>query len=539
MQNATQNVLVVGAGPVGLTMAAELARHGVSCRIIDQLATPTIYCRAIGVTPRTLEVWDDMGIAQTMIDAGLWLRGRRTILNGGTPVDSITDFSDLPYGSLGLPQPETERVLREHLAGFGLSVERPVTLTALRQVEAGVEVDLLHADHTTESTTFRYVVGCDGSRSTVRRQLGIAFEGDHFAQGFMLGDVVIDYDVPRGISLWAVTPRPGGAPDFIAAIPLPERKRFRITMLGPNEDVNAESGPEHGLQAERPGPTLEELQGAAERLIPSIQLADMRWSSHFRIGMRLAAHYREGSAFLAGDAAHIHPPLGGQGMNTGIQDAYNLAWKMALVVSGKASATLLDSYDAERRAVGADVVARTVSASAQFGRKQATREDRLADTQILVNYRGSAVCREALSDAHQDLPIHAGDRAPDCRGLRRENIRAPFRLFDVTRGAEHVLAFYIGAAITAQQVELLENLAQTLKSDKTMPCRLLAICAPECERVDLVGVPVAWDKDGEFAAAYAPDINTGYVIRPDGYVGYHARPLTTEGLLNYFASLAA
>src|ERR1700679_3829946 len=128
MRNAIPEVLVVGAGPVGLTMAAELARHGVSCRIIDRLAEPLPYCRAIGVTPRTLEVWDDMGVVQPMIDAGLWIRGSRTILNGGPAQDSFLDLSDLPYGHLGIPQPETERILTAHLAGFGLAIERQVTL---------------------------------------------------------------------------------------------------------------------------------------------------------------------------------------------------------------------------------------------------------------------------------------------------------------------------------------------------------------------------------------------------------------------------
>jgi 2-polyprenyl-6-methoxyphenol hydroxylase-like FAD-dependent oxidoreductase len=242
MQNAMRDVLVVGAGPVGLTMAAELARHGASCRIVDQLAVPLPYCRAIGVTSRTLEVWDDMGIVQSMIDAGLWLRATRSILNGGPPQDSVIDLSDLPFGHLGIRQSETERILTAYLAGFGVAIERQVTLISLKQDGEGVEAALLHPDQSTEKALFRYVVGCDGARSAVRQQLGIPFEGDHYPFGFMLGDVVLDCDLPRGMSLRSITPHPGGAPDFFVAIPLPERNRYRVSMMAPARTGDSEEG---------------------------------------------------------------------------------------------------------------------------------------------------------------------------------------------------------------------------------------------------------------------------------------------------------
>jgi 2-polyprenyl-6-methoxyphenol hydroxylase-like FAD-dependent oxidoreductase len=167
------DVLVVGAGPVGLTMAAELARHGTRCRIVDKLPSPLPYCRAIGVTPRTLELWDDMGIARDMIDAGLWLVGQRSIIHGHPPNDAHLDLADLPYGQLGLPQYETERLLARHLGRFGIAVERGVALAALRQTEDGVAVRLDRAAGPAEDATFRYVVGCDGAHSAVRHALDI------------------------------------------------------------------------------------------------------------------------------------------------------------------------------------------------------------------------------------------------------------------------------------------------------------------------------------------------------------------------------
>src|SRR5262245_58598335 len=159
-------VLVVGAGPVGLTMATELARHGASCRIIDKLAAPAGYCKAIGVTPRTLEVWEDMGVARAMIEAGLWLRGLRTIVGGKTH-DTIFDFPDLPYGNLGIPQYATERILADHLTRHGIKVERAIELTGLRDDGNRVVVDLRGPSGRIEPAKFQYVVGCDGAHSAV------------------------------------------------------------------------------------------------------------------------------------------------------------------------------------------------------------------------------------------------------------------------------------------------------------------------------------------------------------------------------------
>ena len=197
-------VLVLGAGPVGLTLAGELARHGARCRIVDRLPRPSPYCRAIGVTPRTLEVWEDMGVAREMIDAGLWLRGLRSIVHGRPPLDTAVDLSFLPYAQLGLPQYETERVLARHLGRFGVAVERGVALAALGQDEDGVTVDLAAADGGAERARFRYVVGCDGAHSAVRHALGIAFEGEAMPTTFMLGDVHIAWDLPYGMALRAL-----------------------------------------------------------------------------------------------------------------------------------------------------------------------------------------------------------------------------------------------------------------------------------------------------------------------------------------------
>src|SRR5215469_11623047 len=451
------DVLVVGAGPVGLTMVAELARHGARCRIVDRLAEPLPFCRAIGVTPRTLEVWDDMGVAREMIDAGLWLTGLRSIIHGRPPADAHSYYPGLPYGQLGLPQYETERLLARHLGRFGIDVERGTALSGLTPEEDGVAVRLTRGDGASETARFRYVIGCDGAHSAVRRALGIAFEGDAFPMSFMLGDVHIAWDLPRGMALRALRLVEGGAPDMFIAIPLPEPGRYRVSMLAPDALAPAQ-GTDHGLQSEAPGPALPDLQAVADDLLPDRpRLSDLRWSSIFRISMRLAASYRRGRVFIAGDAAHIHPPTGGQGMNTGIQDAYNLAWKLALVLEGAAPESLLDSYEAERRPVGAAVVARTRAASESYGRESGRKPDPNADTQIAISYRGASAVSEAAEGVDDAVP-KAGDRAPDAGGLRREGIGFPLRLFDILRGTEHVLLVRLGGASAASELTALAEL---------------------------------------------------------------------------------
>ena len=527
-------VLVVGAGPVGLTMASELARHGVRCRIIDRLRTPLPYCRAIGVTPRTLELWDDMGIAREMIDAGLWIEGLRSILNGGPPHDASIDLSDLPYAHLGLPQYETERVLVRHLNRFGIAVERGVELAALEQNEGSVTVELRSPDGAAEHSSFSYVIGCDGAHSAVRRALGIAFDGDAFPMMFMLADVQVSWDLPRGMALRALRLVEGGAPDMFIAIPLPEPGRYRVSTLAAAELAVA-GGTDHGIQSEARGPALPDFQAVADALLPDRpRLADLRWSSVFRISMRLAEHYRSGRVFIAGDAAHIHPPTGGQGMNTGIQDAYNLAWKLALVIGGAAPEALLDSYEAERRPVGAEVVARTRAASENYGREPAGKTDRLADTQIRVSYRGTQWVRDDAEGLDPTVPV-PGDRAPDAGGLWRRGIGFPLRVFDILRGTEHVLIANLSGTDDPSEPADLAAFARNVRLSLGSRLRIAAIVAPAADiAAGLPDVPLFQDREGAFARAYG---GLSFLVRPDGYIAWRGRSWRDPGLLAHIGKI--
>jgi 2-polyprenyl-6-methoxyphenol hydroxylase-like FAD-dependent oxidoreductase len=528
------DVLVVGAGPVGLTLASELARHGTRCRIIDRLAVPSPYCRAIGVTPRTLEIWDDMGLAQEMIDAGLWIRGLRSIVQGRPPLDVVTDYSTLPYAALAVPQYETERVLARRVKQLGLHVERGVTLAALDQDADHVAVQLTHADGSIEQAAFQYVVGCDGAHSEVRHALGIAFEGEALPMTFMLGDVHIAWDLPYGMTLRALRLNEGAAPDIFIAIPLPEQGRYRVSMIAP-EALVPQGGTGHGIQAEMSGPALRDLQSVADDLLPEKPLlSDMRWSSIFRISMRLAARYRAGRAFIAGDAAHIHPPTGGQGMNTGIQDAYNLAWKLSLVLGGAAPEALLDSYEDERLPVGADVVARTRVATMGYGREAAGTPDRLADTQLHISYRGTGWVHDDRENPDDTLPM-AGDRAPDAAGLRQHGLGFPLRLHDVFRGTEHVLVAYLPEGDASDELAAFSGLARDVRAWLGTHLRVVAVTA-EGHHGEQPHIRLFHDADDAFAGAYGRQA-ASFLIRPDGHIGWRGSSWRGAGLRAYLSRI--
>ncbi|GAB3279413.1 FAD-dependent oxidoreductase [Larkinella harenae] len=534
-------VLVVGAGPVGLVMAAELARHGIRCRLIDALPQPSPFCRALSVTSRTLEVWEKIGILREAIDAGIWIKGRRITIAGKPAQDYQEDLNGFPYAhaSLSLPQPMTERILTSHLSFLGVFPERGVSLTALTQDDETVTVQLTSTDGQTEETQFRYVVGCDGAHSFVRRAAGIDFEGETFPYAFMLGDVQIDWQLPSGYSYQSIYPGDQAAPEFFVAIPLPEPHRYRVSMLATPELISDEAGTDHGLQPERLAPGLEQLQAKADQLVGEpTRLRDLRWSSIFRISMRLASSYQAGKVFLAGDSAHIHPPTGGQGMNTGIQDAFNLAWKMALVLKGRSPETLLGSYTAERREEGEKVIERSLRASMNTG-VQGFKTDRLHDTQLTVSYRNSPWIAP-LPDEQWITDLRPGDRAPDCLGLRRQGIGYPIRLFDILTGIDHVLLVDLQTDSQRKLVDLCAlRLRLRVEFGDDINSYLLIVAVgshPENARI----VPdIAWVQDthGSLTHTYSLQHEVCWLIRPDGYLSWCGVGITNPDLFSYLGLL--
>ncbi|MFH7599500.1 FAD-dependent monooxygenase [Streptomyces racemochromogenes] len=539
MSGAAVDVLVVGAGPVGLTAAVELRRRGVSCRLVDRLPERLPYAKAVGIQPRTLELWDRMGLVSAALDAAVPLRGQLVWVDGEErePLRMALP-PEVPYGFAALPQYETERILEAFLARFDTRIERSTALVSFAQDDSGVSVLLTGPDGEEELRT-RYLVGCDGAHSTVRKGLGLAFEGGAFPEEYMLADVEVGWDLPYGYTLRAVHHDAGGkVDDLLVCIPLPGPGRYRMSMLVPPElSVSATpaagDGVAHGLEGSR-APALPDVQAVLDRMSPRpVTASGLRWSSVFRISHRLVDRYSDGRVFVAGDAAHIHPPTGAQGMNTGVQDAWNLAWKLALAVGGCAHPRLLASYDAERRPVGEEVVGRTVRhARRTVGAGGEDTEALLREAQLLVGYPDSpVVVRPAAGEPDGSGP-GPGERAPDCGGLAGDVPAYPLRLHDLLRDREHVLLVYTDGAWDSY-VPGLAALTGGLPAGRLTAYAVLTEggTAP----AGATPMPVYRDARGEFALRYGVRQATAFVVRPDGHIGARLCPPAAEGLAAYLA----
>ncbi|MET9697077.1 FAD-dependent monooxygenase [Streptomyces sp. NPDC006529] len=547
----TTDVLVAGAGPVGLTAAAELRRRGVRCRLVDRLPARLPYAKAVGIQPRTLEIWDRMGFVHDALDLAVPLRGQLTYVDGAEqPRLDLVLPPEVPYGFAALPQYETERLLEAFLNRFGTGIERSTELVSFTQDADGVTC-LLRTPAGEEEVRTRFLVGCDGAHSTVRKGLGLGFEGGAFPEEYMLADVEVAWDLPHGYGLRAMRrDERGDVADVLVSIPLPGAGRYRMSMKVPPELSAADAaagagggGIAHGLAGEGArAPRLEHIQAVLDRLSPWPTTAGaMRWSSVFRISHRLVDRYGEGRVFVAGDAAHIHPPTGAQGMNTGIQDAWNLAWKLALAVGDAAGPGLLASYDAERRPVGEEVVGRTVRHAAQGVQADPSdpRTTLLREAQLLVGYRGSPLVDGPGADgAPGPLP---GDRAPDCGGLRGAITAYPLRLFDLLRGREHLLLLYGPGPAADGFGELASAVREGSPDGALTACAVL----PEAQDADGADgaagapLPVYRDARGEFALMYGVREATAFLIRPDGYLAARLSPPAVAELRGCLAKVFA
>ena len=338
------DILVVGAGPVGLTMAAELARYGVGVRIIDKSDHPTRTSKALAIWSRTLELMDRMGCTPQFLETGLHAHGA-TIQHGENVVAQV-HFDDIASSynfGLMIPQHDTERLLADHLRSFGVEVERQVELVSFSDESDHVSARLKHADGREEEVTTPWMVGCDGAHSSVRTGLDLEFRGSTQDDDWLLADVRAEGKaVPPNDRIGVRLHHDGPFVIF----PIPGGRARIIVTVGKSEPGQTRSDP-----------TLAEVQSIVDQRVGGgIQLSDPVWLSNFRINERKIAEYKHGRIFLAGDASHIHSPAGGQGMNTGMQDVINLAWKLAMVTRGQATTTLLDSYSPERSGVGEKVL---------------------------------------------------------------------------------------------------------------------------------------------------------------------------------------
>lgn len=342
-------VLVAGAGPVGLTVAYELVRRGVTVRIVDRAAGPATTSRATATHARTLEVYHQMGILPDLLARGQKV-DHFTMHRRGRVLTSLgTDYSELPTRfpfTLQVDQVITEEVLRTRLSEAGVDVEWGVALESLAEDGDGVTARLRLADGRAQEYTAGWLVGADGAHSTVRKQLGIDLLGES-SEKWMVADAFVDADLPRDSLHWMHLSR-----GTILMVPFPDEGKWRLLDT---DDVGDE---------DRPDVVRARFEAKmSEGLGRPVRVKELTWVSVFTIRQRMVETMRSGRCFLAGDAAHVHSPASGQGMNTGIQDGYNLAWKLASVIKGQAAEALLDTYSAERVPIGEILLGSTRTAT--------------------------------------------------------------------------------------------------------------------------------------------------------------------------------
>ncbi|MCS0639603.1 FAD-dependent oxidoreductase [Streptomyces sp. LP05-1] len=342
---AGEPVLVVGAGPVGLTAAHELARHGVRVRLVDAAPGPATTSRALATHARTLETYDQMGVLDDVLPRGQRVEHFTLHQNGRRLIRFDTDYSELPTRypfTLMIDQVITEEALRAAAARQGVEVEWGVRLTGFTDHGSGVRAELEHADGRAETFEAGWLVGCDGGHSTVRKQLGLKLVGES-SETWLISDAVVHCDLPRDSIHWMRTPA-----GTVMMVPFPEPGKWRLL-----DTAEVSYDGDDAAVARRFARKIRTGTGREARV------ENPTWVSVFTIQQRMIPGMRKGRCLLAGDAAHVHSPASGQGMNTGVQDAVNLSWKLASVIHGTAGQSLLDSYSDERVPVGAALLKST------------------------------------------------------------------------------------------------------------------------------------------------------------------------------------
>ena len=502
------DVLIIGAGPTGLTAANVLAQQGVKVRIVERDAGPIRESRALIVQGRSLELFDKLGLAAAAVRQGQPMDGVFIMVNGKSsghiPIGGHENKTPYPL-PLVLEQSKTQKLLLDGLAQRGVQVAWRTAFVGLAQDENGVTATLRRADGGEETVRSRYVIGADGAGSKVRGSVGLHLEGSTYPQSFFLADVDLDWLLGHDKLFLNITRE-----HFFAFFPMYGGKRFRII------------GSVTSALSQKDKLSLGEVEALLRGGGVDAVLSDARWITVYRVHKRMAGRFRAGRVFLAGDAGHVHSPAGGQGMNTGIGDAFNLAWKLAAVVKGEAQPDLLESYEEERLPVAErvlrvtdrnfDIEASTNPFMQRFRLVLAPLAAKVLSnvpggktflfnylSQLDIHYRGSPAVGEHLAEGNVKV-ARAGDRAPygfvEADGAR-------VSLFDLFRG-------------TGFQVLLFEGSQPQPNFDRL--CRDF-LAAAEPFRVTLEPLTV---RAGNAALEAAYDVNTptAFLVRPDGHLGY-------------------
>ncbi|MGC2655872.1 MAG: FAD-dependent monooxygenase [Mycobacterium sp.] len=520
------DVLVVGAGPVGLVAGCELARRGVRVRVIDKLAQPTAQSRAVSVHARSLDMFDRMGIVDEMLSTGVKAIAMQTYAGHSklfrVPLGDVD--SAFPF-SLSTAQTETERVLGEYLHSHGVIVERGVELVGLAQDGRdanAAHLTLRHDDGSTEQVTAHWVIGADGAHSTVRRLVGAKLTGSFVGERFLLGDVDAEHQLDLDSMHTFFSP---DGP--VVVLPMRDgRMRFLAQVHdAPGAPMNMH-------------PSQEQLQVVLDRRIGGIGVVRSHWLTSFEIHHGRVPAYRWGRAFLAGDAAHIHSPAGGQGMNTGMQDAFNLAWKLAAVVNGSVSGhagdTLLNSYQAERIPVADSVITFTNRLTKVGTLSGAPR--RIRDMAIRMASHVPAA-RRAMADAAEEVNV-SYKKSPTTVGQRTRRTKVvvgehfPHM---VDEAVQKQLSAVCGPQTLGHVVVTINGAGQPAPAAVDSGQVQVLVTADEAP---VAGYDtVIADPNGVVAQRFGLTIGGRVVIRPDGYIGAIASLDDATTVTGYFAKV--
>lgn len=521
------DVLVVGAGPVGLFCANELIRHGLNCRIIDKKATLSDKSKALGIHIRTLDVFKDCGFFEPVVEHGLAVEGMLIRSQGKDLVNA--SFKDIPANHhflIDLPQDKTERILYEGLQAKSLDVEWQTELLSFSEEGSTVRARVRNHAGEEEEIECSWLIACDGAHSTVRQIANMPFIGGEYQQNWWLADLFIDWKLPENRMILYLS-----AKGPLACFPMGQ-KRYRIVMTAPSQN---EQDPDiSDIREEFKARTSHE----------EAALSNPQWITKFYIHYRQVKHYRQKHVFFAGDAAHIHSPLGGQGLNTGIQDIYNLVWKLALVHKGLAKEALLDSYHEERYPIGREVLKKTdiltraviiknplaitlrnACLSFLMSFKVIKKKFIKQAAELDISYAGSPI----VSESGRNKQFSAGYFLLDF-SLMNMKTQSMQPLSEIVRGTKHHLLLFAGK--NSADVSILADAIRQVHEqfEKIVSTHLILshdIVYPDCPAA------VWLDEKQEVHRDYAIEQPMAVLLRPDKYIGLLQLPVNTQVLIRY------
>lgn len=526
-----KQVLVVGAGPTGLMMAAELIRHGVSVKIIDKKPEPTKTTNAAGIHARTLILLAQLNLIDRFLEEGIAARALEVTVDR-VPLTTIPlDAIDSRFNYiLMLSQAKTEHILIEYLASLGCQVDRAVEFIVLTQTDDRVISKLKHEDGTEETVETDWVIGCDGYHSAVRDQAGIALTGNDYDQEFIVADARIRTNASRhAVSLYIAQGR------FIGLFPLRDAVHddvFRIVASVSTHEVKKSF-------------TDEEVQDIVQQNTSGLaDVISIEYNSPFWIHSKIATHLQQNRVFIAGDAAHVHSPAGAQGMNTGLQDAYNLAWKLALVVNKQANPAILVSYQAERY----PIMQKVVSVTDKLPRIALSQN---AIVPVIRNFfikyivgqlkylqRKALGYLAQLSWRYKKSPIIDYDGNENLFNVKPGNLALDVRLsernylLDNFRHPKHNLLIFSGKAATVEELQKVEEAYQ--RAQKEFPTYLKPFVV---SNQTVASDQVIADPDNAIHDRYGVDKPALCLVRPDEYIGMFRDGLLIEAVAEYFKKL--